>query len=103
MSASATRIATRAGRAAAAHPESKATCLAGNCRTDSDCANGGYCSPTLGQCGNYTGVIGYYCHTPSDECTDDSDCTGNPTSGPGYCMYSPEVAHWLCSYSHCVG
>jgi len=77
------------------------TCLPGNCRTDSDCA-GGYCSPTLGGCGNYGGVIGYYCHTAADVCLDDADCTTS-MAGAGYCMYRPEVGHWACGYGQCVG
>lgn len=76
-------------------------CLAGNCQVDADCGPGGYCSPSFGECGNYSGVIAYYCHTKSDACVDDADCVDGP--GPGYCMFRPEVAHWACSYSHCVG
>jgi hypothetical protein len=80
------------------------TCLAGNCQTDADCGPGGYCSPTLSTCGNYSGVTGYYCHTRDDECTDDAECTGQAGQfGPGYCMFSVQVSHWICSYSHCVG
>lgn len=79
-------------------------CLAGNCRLDSDCGVNGYCSPTLGDCGNYTGIIGYWCHTPEDECVNDSQCASTSESlGPGYCMYASEVGHWVCSYTHCVG
>jgi hypothetical protein len=75
-------------------------CLAGNCRVDSDCGAGGYCSPTLGFCGNWGGISGYYCHTPADECTNDSDCT---EGGAGYCAWQPTVARWACSYSQCAG
>jgi hypothetical protein len=78
------------------------TCLPGNCQTDADCAGGGYCSPTMGGCGNYGGVIAYFCHTPADTCLDDSECV-SPTQGAGYCMYSPEVGHWSCGYGQCVG
>jgi len=77
-------------------------CLLGNCRTDADCGGGGFCSPSFGGCGNYSGVIGYYCHTPEDTCIDDADCTQSDL-GPGYCMYRPEVAHWVCGYGQCVG
>jgi hypothetical protein len=77
-------------------------CLAGNCRTDSDCGPGGYCSPTFGDCGNYAGVIAYYCHTPDDRCMDDEDCMSEEM-GPGYCMYRPELSHWVCGYGQCVG
>jgi hypothetical protein len=78
------------------------TCLAGNCRVDADCGSGGYCSPTFGDCGNYSGVIGYYCHTPADTCVDDADCV-EAGVGAGYCMYRPELAHWVCGYGQCVG
>lgn len=78
------------------------TCLPGNCQTDRDCAGNGFCSPTFGGCGNYSGVIAYYCHTAADTCLDDADCV-SPTQGPGYCMYAPEVGHWSCGYGQCVG
>jgi hypothetical protein len=76
-------------------------CLPGNCQTDADCGNAGYCSPTFGGCGNYSGVIAYYCHTRGDACVDDSDCVSPEQAG--YCMYSPEVGHWACGYGQCVG
>jgi hypothetical protein len=75
-------------------------CLSGNCRVDSDCGCG-YCSPTYGtSCGAYGGVIGYYCHTPEDECTNDDQCT---EGGPGYCGYQPTTKRWTCFYSFCAG
>lgn len=74
-------------------------CLPGNCQADADCASDGYCSPTFGDCGNYGGVIAYYCHTPADECVDDAECEG----GGGYCMYRPEIGHWACGTGQCVG
>lgn len=77
-------------------------CLDGNCRVDGDCGEAGYCSPTLSECGNYSGVVGYWCHTPEDECVNDSECM-NSDMGAGYCMYSSPVGHWVCSYSQCVG
>lgn len=76
-------------------------CTTATCHVDADCP-GSYCSPTFGTCGNYSGVIDYQCHTPDDECTDDSDCTGTG-SLMAYCMYDPLVSHWICSNSHCVG
>lgn len=75
-------------------------CLGGNCRTNADCGPGGYCSPTFGGCGNYTGVEAYFCHTPEDECIDDADCQDQPQ---GYCAFAPERGLWACSYAHCVG
>jgi len=74
-------------------------CMGGNCQTDADCGPGGWCSPSYGECGDYSGVVAYYCHTPEDECVNDSDC-----GGPGsYCWFDPTVAHWACSNSHCAG
>lgn len=77
------------------------TCAAGNCQVDSDCATG-YCSPTYDTtCGPRDGYVGYYCHTPNDECDNDSDCT-MPPSGPGsasgYCTYQTTVGKWTCVY-----
>lgn len=80
------------------------SCLAGNCQVDSDCGNNGYCSPTVNDCGNYSGAFsGYYCHTSEDECVDDADCTVDANSGPGSCRYSSDVGHWRCGYGSCVG
>jgi len=79
-------------------------CVGGNCGTDADCGPGGYCSPSLGDCGDYGGVVGYYCRTCEDECLDDSDCTEETSVfGGGYCAYNPAVGHWACSYSQCAG
>lgn len=69
----------------------------GNCRVDADCGVGGYCSPSAPfECiapvpANY----GYYCHTPSDECTDDTDCPMG-TAGSGDCAFDPTAGHWAC-------
>lgn len=77
-------------------------CLAaGNCRVDGDCGAGGYCSPTLGGCGHYSGVVAYYCHTSKDDCVDDSDCVQE--GGLGYCAFNPASARWQCSTAECVG
>ena len=83
-------------------------CLAANCRTDSDCGAQGFCSPTLDfGCGAYTGLTGYYCHTPQDECIDDGDCAGRDAGpfggGMPFCGYSPMVGHWACASVQCAG
>jgi len=78
------------------------TCLAGNCQVDSDCGESGYCAPSFGTCGSYSGVVAYWCRTPEDSCVTDQECA-NPTMGPGYCAYLPEVGHWSCQYGQCVG
>lgn len=75
-------------------------CVPSDCRTDADCPAGA-CSPTLGSCGDYSGVEGYYCHTPEDDCVNDADC--GPLGGQFYCAYNPAAARWQCSDSQCVG
>jgi len=74
-------------------------CLAGNCQTDADCGPGGWGSPTFGSCGDYSGVVGYYCHTCEDECTDDRDCGEYPS----YCAFDEGSGRWRCQDSHCAG
>jgi hypothetical protein len=76
------------------------TCLDGNCHVDSDC--GAYdCSPSLGPgCIPMLPLVGYFCHTASDTCTNDSDCQ---TTGVGYCAYHPELGHWACMHATCGG
>jgi hypothetical protein len=73
-------------------------CIPSNCRVDSDCGVGGYCSPTYDtmSCGS---IGGYYCHTPLDGCIDDTDCPSDP-SMPGtipVCTYSTTDARWECA------
>lgn len=85
-----------------------------NCRVDADCGENNYCSPSqLGGgcfcpsaalcgadaacspgpcvCGDACGH-GYFCHTPTDACVDDSDCG---TSGS--CNYDTVNQRWACS------
>jgi len=94
------RIASRGGAGAN-------VCLAGNCRVDADCGAGGYCSPSLGSCGDYSGIVGYYCHTAQDACVDDADCQtaldGGFLGQRPYCMYTREAGRWTCSNSGCAG
>jgi hypothetical protein len=68
-------------------------CLASaQCRTDADCPNCQYCSPSYisnpADCS--PGFSTYACHTARDECTDQSDCSGL------VCGYDPGVARWGC-------
>ena len=72
------------------------------CRLDADCP-GSWCSPTFSSCGEYSGVVGYACHTRQDECVDDTDCKDPSMLSTPYCMYDPAVAHWICSTSRCAG
>lgn len=67
-------------------------CLQGNCKVDSDCGVGGYCSPTSSiQCGPSFGVVGYYCHTRCDQCMDDADCAAGSS-----CRFDPTGGRWTC-------
>ncbi len=74
-------------------------CVPGNCRADADCGVGGYCSPTpalpcnAGGENSFCQGVGYYCHTPKDQCIDDSDCQG--VGSPG-CLYDPSIGYWTC-------
>jgi len=80
------------------------TCLKVECRLDSDCGSGNYCSPSFGSCGRYSGIEGYFCHSKADECVDDADCNPDGSAnGVGYCAFMPTVGHWQCSTAQCVG
>jgi Cys-rich repeat protein len=87
-----------AGQACACHGSAYTstgnTCLAGDCRVDSDCGAGGYCSPAYNtaSCG---GLLGYFCHTAKDQCIDDSDCS--TSSGLQVCTYSKTSGTWQCA------
>jgi hypothetical protein len=90
----------------------------GNCRVDSDCGPGGYCSPSLvnqlcaclgvpcppdagGAC-SVNGMPvpcncdpcghGYFCHTKQDSCVDDGDCQSGAA-----CNYDAFNGKWACS------
>ena len=80
-------------------------CLSrGECQTDANCGPGGFCSPSFGDCGSYSGVVGFYCHTPEDTCTNDSECAADPTfSDWAYCAFNPAVGAWMCSEAECDG
>jgi hypothetical protein len=72
------------------------TCVPGNCRVDADCGPGGWCSPSSMSSG-CAGISGYYCHTPNDQCVNDSDC--RPLSTFPYCRYDRTVGYWSCQSS----
>jgi hypothetical protein len=90
----------RGGPCSCAPPKSTGNniCLEGNCKTDTDCGPNGFCSPSFGMCGRYSGVTAYYCHSCDDECVEDSDCD-RPDA---YCAYEPSRARWRCSTFSCV-
>lgn len=74
-------------------------CVPSNCRTDAECGGLG-CSPTEARsCNSYGGIIGYYCHTKKDSCTDQSDCGAHSS-----CDYEPSAGRWVCvDHGVCVG
>jgi hypothetical protein len=104
-------------RASAASPVPNFCQTGSNCAIDSDCGPGGYCSPSLvnGRCACFSSRLcpdsgascsdsntaacecgdpcshGYFCHTPCDTCTDDSDCGGS-----GTCNYDWLDHRWEC-------
>ena len=64
-------------------------CTAGNCRIDADCGMNGYCSPSQAHewCSTF-----YACHTPNDECTNDSDCGADT-----HCDFAMTEKRWVCA------
>jgi hypothetical protein len=97
------RTVAAGGGAARPAPTSPNVCKVGKCRVDQDCGGAtgtGYCSPSLGPCGNYGGVVGYFCHTTKDKCTDDADCKAH---GGGDCRFNATVGAWACETSQCAG
>jgi hypothetical protein len=71
------------------------TCLPGNCRVDADCGAGGFCSPSPPDTTNTGSVAGYYCHTPMDACTNDSDCA-KAGGALDVCVWSGKQSRWMC-------
>jgi hypothetical protein len=69
------------------------SCVKSDCRVDSDCGAGGYCSPTTGSCGV---LLGYFCHTQKDQCVNDSDCAIDG-GGLRKCGYSTTAGYWMCT------
>jgi hypothetical protein len=65
---------------------------------DADCGDGGYCSPSWSPpCGS---SVQFECHTPNDECVDDTDC--GPPGTSAACTYSQSLAHWVCASVECI-
>jgi hypothetical protein len=67
-------------------------CVASACYVDADCGASGFCAPEIDHC--TSAVLGYFCRTAKDTCTDDSDCgTGSR------CERSPDAGIWACRLS----
>jgi hypothetical protein len=78
------------------------TCLPAGCHVDADCGACGYCSPVTGGCFPHIGVVSYECHTPQDQCTNDSDC--DQVVSDLYCVFDPtKESHWVCAPADCSG
>ena len=87
--------------------------VGGNCAVDADCGPGGYCSPSMESCTSTNpditpeasnGPNPYYCHTASDICINDSDCSPPDTTIPPaitVCAYSAQNARWECTNINC--
>ena len=78
------------------HPYGRMLFAAGNCTVDADCGPGGYCSPSVDFDKTNFGVTGYFCHTASDGCKNDSECLTNSTPN-AKCAYDKTSATWKCS------
>lgn len=76
-------------------------CFQGNCQVDADCGESGFCSPSYGDCYDRR-VVGYFCHTPEDHCTNDSDCTERDSSSDtqSYCLFAG--SSWRCNDPDCT-
>jgi len=81
-------------------------CVHGNCVLDADCGPSGYCSPSAvtldPSCaeGVSPGSVGYFCHTPEDECVDAADCGASPESAA--CIYQVAEQRFACFTLMCV-
>jgi hypothetical protein len=70
-------------------------CAGGGCGVDADCGVGGYCSPNTPACG---GLGDFQCHTPRDQCVDDTDC-----SPPFFCGFDATLKAWRCqAHALCI-
>jgi hypothetical protein len=75
-------------------------CITAECRIDSDCGPGGYCSLSVVPLCGSAGESGFYCHTPLDTCADDTDCSRNGGFG-GTCTFTGKA--WGCVTAGCAG
>jgi hypothetical protein len=70
-------------------------CATGTCRDDSDCP-GSVCSPSVAPEGVFYGLVGYFCHTPKDQCQCDEECAARDPAVSS-CAYNPQIGAWACS------
>jgi hypothetical protein len=79
-------------------PGSACVPAAGNCRVDADCGAGFFCSPSFDPTCGYE-VLGFYCHTCQDECTNATECNV-PGTPPAFCGFFE--GSWQCQLSLCT-
>lgn len=72
------------GQGCGVPPVTGNACVASNCHVDSDCTACGLCRVEE-SCGS---VTGYYCESPADECSSNTDCGG------GFCTFQGD--HFVC-------
>jgi hypothetical protein len=70
-------------------------CLASNCRSKDECADGASCdvAPNV-EC--FGGSAGRFCRTPKDACKTEDDCPTGRDGRHGACTYLPETGAWGC-------
>ncbi len=74
----------------------------GRCEEDADCGPGGACQHTLGDCGEWGGIVGAYCRTAEDACTHDQECGVEDRWGAD-CRYDPAEQRFACDDRQCAG
>jgi hypothetical protein len=72
-------------------------CVPAKCRTDADCLEPSYCSPSTTFAGP-SSATQYACRTCADECIDDRDCGPDEGEREQACLYKAELRHWGCMY-----
>jgi hypothetical protein len=76
----------------------------GNCRVDADCPTEQVCSPSYTMTCASPFAVTYACHTPNDDCSNDTDCTSPEHFAPeNLCTWQPERGRWGCVAFGCGG
>ncbi|MFY0533180.1 hypothetical protein [Nannocystis pusilla] len=68
----------------------KNTCMPANCASKADCEGECGCRGSEFFCGH---VIGAFCPTLEDECSDSDDCPQDK-----YCAFDADQARWTCQF-----
>ena len=76
----------------------------GNCRVDADCPSERVCTASYSLTCGHPLAITYACHTPDDDCNNDSECTGPGVPGTSsICAFQPDRGKWACEPYGCEG